>query len=330
MAAPVLVTGANGFIASYVVRRLLDRGDAVRVLVRRPAALPAPVRAAVTVVAGDLRSEATLRLATESCGAVLHLAACAKAWSADPAEFHDVNTVATTRLLAAARDAGVSRFVHGSTILATPPHRSADVPLDAARLTPYEVTKIAAESEVQEAVHRGLPAVIVRPTRVYGPGHLGDANAVTRIVHLYLQGRFRVRIADGGVLANYVHADDVAAGILLAAERGTPGAAYYLGGTENVAFVELLEHVARIGGVRRRVVAVPPAAALALGRAAEWWGALGGTAPVTAGWVRTFLEDRRVDITPTRTALGYAPRSLHDGLVETIAWLRAAATRRAA
>ncbi len=149
-------------------------------------------------------------------------------------------------------------------------------------------------------------------------------SGVERLVHvstlLTLPPRFRVRLADGDVLSNYVHAEDVAAGILLAAARGASGAHYALGG-ENASFRVFLALVAAATGVHRKVVALPPAAALAAARIAELWGRLGGVAPITPGWVRVFLEDRRVDITPARRELGYAPRSLATAIAETVGWL---------
>jgi nucleoside-diphosphate-sugar epimerase len=54
---------------------------------------------------------------------------------------------------------------------------------------------------------------------------------------------------------------------------------------------------------------------------AETWGRMGGSAPITRGWIRIFLEDRRVDIEPARRDLGYRPRSLRAGLAATIRWL---------
>jgi nucleoside-diphosphate-sugar epimerase len=68
---------------------------------------------------------------------------------------------------------------------------------------------------------------------------------------------------------------------------------------------------------------LPPGIALRVGTAAEWWGRLTGSAPFTARWVRTLLEDRRVNIAPAKRDLGYRPRGLVEGLEETIAWLRA-------
>src|SRR2546426_456845 len=112
----------------------------------------------------------------------------------------------------------------------------------------------------------GRHAVIVHPTRVYGSGPCNDANAVTRVIALYLRGRFRVRLDDGDVLASYVHAADVADGIRRAARAGRSGAHYVLGGA-NLSFRAFLDLVGEVSGGRREVVALPRAAALAAGDA---------------------------------------------------------------
>ena len=188
-------------------------------------------------------------------------------------------------------------------------------------LTPYEITKKEGERLVEEYASLGRHAVIVHPTRVYGPGPLNDANSVTRTVALYMKGRFRVRLADRDVLGNYVHAADVSAGMLLAAERGRSGAHYLLGG-ENITFRDFLGLVAELSGVRRWVIPLPARVGMLMGSASVLWARMGGRALLTPEWVRTFLEDRRADIGPARQELGYAPRSLREGLTQTIAWLR--------
>lgn len=319
MSAVVLVTGATGFIGSHVVAQLLAGDASVRVLVRRPESLPRSVRDRVQVWPGDVRDPVALSAAVRGAGTVLHLAACARAWSRDPTEFASINVGAVRALLAAAQAADVERLVHVSTVLTLPPFRAAAVARGTGP-TLYEQTKKAGERLVEAYAGTGRHAVIVHPTRVYGPGPLTDANALTRIIALYLAGKFRLRLDDGDALADYVHAGDVAAGIRLAAVRGRPGAHYLLGG-ENASFRRFLDVVSRVAGSRRRVVALPPALAFAAAHAAELWGRLGGTVSVTREWVRVFLEDRRGDITPARRDLGYAPRSLEDGLRDTIDWL---------
>jgi len=212
-----VVTGATGFIGGHLVRQLVADGVHTRVLVRRPESLSAALRARVEVVRGDVRDAGTLVAAVRGAETVLHLAACARAWARDPAEFTAVNVHTVERLLESAHAAGVSRLVHVSTMLTLPPGRPA--PLDglAARPTPYEESKRAGERLVESYAAAGRHAVIVHPTRVYGSGPCNDANAVTRVIALYLRGRFRVRLDDGDVLASYVHAADVADGIRRAA-----------------------------------------------------------------------------------------------------------------
>src|SRR6266571_27518 len=133
--------------------------------------------------------------------------------------------------------------------------------------------------------------------------------------------RMRLRVDDGDVLASYVHAADVADGIRRAACAGRSGAHYVLGG-ENLSFRAFLDLVGEVSGVRRRVVALPRAAALVAGYAALLWGRLGGDVAITPGWVRVFLEHRPADVEPARSDLGYAPRSARAGVAETVVWLR--------
>ena len=270
-----------------------------------------------------------MRRAVTGADTVLHLAACARAWMHDRDAYRTVNVAAVESLLDAADRAEVRRLVHVSTILTLPPFKPAPVRGEASRPSPYEKTKREGEQLVESYAASGRHAVIVHPTRVFGPGPLTDANGVTRAALLFLEGRLRVRLPDSGVQANYVYVADVAVGIRSAAERGASGAPYILGG-DNASFDEFLALVAELGGVRHRIVALPLPVALGVARVAEAWGHLGGAAPITARWVRALLEDRRADVGPARRDLGYRPRTLRDGLATTIRWLRAQNARTAA
>jgi nucleoside-diphosphate-sugar epimerase len=329
MRAPILVTGATGFIGSHLLPLLLEDGAAVRVLVRSPQLLAPALRSRLEVVEGDIRDRTAMQRAVTGADTVLHLAACARAWMHDRDAYRAINVEAVESLLDAAYRSEVRRLVHVSTILTLPPFKAAPVRGEAARPSPYEKTKREGEQLVESYARSGRHAVIVHPTRVFGPGPLTDANGVTRAALLYLHGKLRVRLADRGVQSNYVYAADVAAGIRLGAARGRTGSHYVLGG-DNASFDEFLALVGELGGVRHRTVALPPAVALGVARVAEGWGRLGGTALITARWVRTFLEDRRADIGPARRDLDYRPRSLREGLETTISWLREEEQRVAA
>jgi nucleoside-diphosphate-sugar epimerase len=307
----VLITGATGFIGQRLVRRLLQQDVRVRVMVRDPARLAGAVRSRVDVVQGELGG----------ADHVLHLAALATACTRHPRDYARLNAEAVALLLDAAARAGVRRFVHVSSIAALPPVESPRVS-GFARFGPteYAASKAASEVIVRRYVANGHDAVIVRPTRVYGPGPWNDANGATRLIVMYVQGRLRVRPADRGVHANWVHVDDVAAGIELAARRGRCGGEYELGG-ENASLREYLAQVAEVTGVTRTVVPVPPAALLPAAWLGKAWARAGGRASLTPEWLANFLEHRPVDSAAARRDLGFAPRALQAGLAETVDWI---------
>ena len=318
----VLLTGGTGFIGGHVLEHLLADGYHVKIPVRTMHKLEPGAANRVDIVRGDLRDPHVVRQAVEGVDTVMHLAAFARAWSKDHRVFEDVNVRVVRMLLEASAREGVGRFVHVSSIVTLPPFRGASVNGRSQLPTPYEITKKAADRLVMNYVRSGGNALIVRPTRVFGPGPLTDANGVTRMIDLYVKGKFRIRLADADVLANYVHVDDVARGMLLAAEHGQAGKSYVLGG-ENVSLRGFLELISELTDVHRRVLAVSPRIGLLVARVSELSAHLCFTPSLTPGWIRVFLEDRRADIHLAREELGYEPRSLRDGLFETIDWLNA-------
>jgi nucleoside-diphosphate-sugar epimerase len=182
------------------------------------------------------------------------------------------------------------------------------------------LSKIASEQLVNQYAAAGNQAVIVGPTRVYGPGPWNDANGTTRLMAMYLRGRFRLRIADGDVQANYVHVQDVAQGILLAAEKGRSGAAYQLG-DQNATLPEFLQTISDLSGISRRVLKVPAQVVAPVAHLAAGFGRLGGCPSLTPEWLNNFLEHRPADISRSRLDLGYAPMGLRNGIAQTLPWL---------
>lgn len=302
----IAVTGGTGFIGSHLVHTLLTRGESVRVLAR-PRKVPLATSGA-EIVWGDVGDAAALEALMTGADLVFHLAACARDWSTDPSEFAEVNVEGTRRVLAAARAAGVRRVVHVSTELVD------------GEITQYQRTKRGGEQLVQEYLAAGGEAVIVRPTRVYGPGPLTRANSVTRVIAAYRRGTFRVRLADGGARANYVYVHDVVDGLLRAAERGARGRAYLLG-DENLTIPELLNLVAQATGRRYAVIALPGLVARTLGRVCELGGRLGIEPLITRDWVELLLTDRPQSSQPAQAELGYRPRGAREGVAATVAWL---------
>jgi farnesol dehydrogenase len=314
MSTLAAVTGGTGFIGGALVRRLLADGNRVRLLVRRNTSNVQPVAGSIELVHGDIRDADAVRAALDGAQTVYHLAGCAKAWASEPGEFEAVNVTGTRHVLAAARATGVHRVVHVSTSLADAP--------ETALLTEYQRSKRAAETVVDEHVRTGGDAVVVRPTRVYGPGPLCQSNSVTRAIALYRRGVLRVRLADADVRANYVFVDDVVDGLLAAAARGRAGAQYTLAGA-NATFVELLETVGRVVGRVRRTLPLPDPAARSVAVVSEWLARLGLEPLITRDWLDLLRCDWPVAADPDAARVGFTARSLEDGVRTTVAWLAA-------
>jgi len=318
-----LVTGGTGFIGRRVVELLLAGGHEVNSLCRSPA--PGGPRG-LTVCAGDILDYDSLVRAAAGCESVFHIAAYARSHSRDPAEFVRVNVGGTENVLAAAEKAGVKRVLVTSTAVVFGPAAGAVVDEGTRRtvepLTEYERSKILAVTAARRFIDRGLEVVFVNPSRVFGPGPLGENNFVAQMVNQYLDGTWRLILGDGRAVGNYAFVEDVARGHLLAWERGRSGEQYILGG-DNVSYDGFFETLAAVSGVRRVMFHVPAAAVFAMARAETLRARIfGGTPRLASDWMRTFLADWAVSSAKAKTELGYTPRSLQEALGQTVAWLR--------
>jgi nucleoside-diphosphate-sugar epimerase len=324
---PTLVTGATGFIGARLVEELVRRGSPVRALVRSTSRTDGIRRPGVTLIEGDVRAPETLRPALAGCGRLFHLAAYARNWARDRATFFEHNVAGTRNVLAAARAAGVEKVVVTSTIVtlgATPPGVVGEETMTRATptfFTAYEESKTEAERETLAAAAEGLPAVVVNPTRVFGPGALTEGNSVGVMIDLRLRGRFPFLLAGGVNVGNYAFVEDVVRGHVVAMEKGRPGERYILGG-ENVSLKELLDLVDRVSARRHLTISLPAAVARAYAhieeRKARW---LGVYPRITPGWVATFLHDWAFASAKAERELGYAPTPLVEGVRSTYEWL---------
>jgi nucleoside-diphosphate-sugar epimerase len=243
----VLVTGASGFIGRALAPRLLAGGHDVAALVRTAGSEPPGTRPLL----GDLGDGdgLTALVAQERPQCVVHLAA-EIASQRDAQKVWDVNVAGTARLLAAC--AGLSaaavpapRFVFGSTVVtgdAGGALLTEDSPLPVQ--TPYGRSKQECERLVRES---DLPAVILRPSHVYGPGGWYAHELVAR---LRQPGRFAV-IGSGANLWDVVHVDDVVEAISLATEHAAPGSLYHLADDEPITYYDFMALTASTLGVGR-------------------------------------------------------------------------------
>jgi nucleoside-diphosphate-sugar epimerase len=317
----VLVTGGSGFIGQHLVATLVASGRQTRVLDLRP-----PGRAVTNAqyVKGSVLDRELVDQALDGVDEVYHLAGLPGMWVAHKDDFHAVNCRGTEVVISAARERGVTRFLHCSTesILFRSSPAGGDV--EDTLLTaddmpgPYTRSKLLAERLAMEAAASGFPVVIGSPTMPIGP-HDHNLTPPTAMLRHFLGKRFQFYL---DFVLNLVDVRDVAAGLILVMERGKVGSRYILGG-ESIPLKKLLEYVAAISGRESMRIPVP-------GRLAEVTAAIlefmadhvTRTPPsATAEAVRIALRSTALSTERAQRELGYAPRPIESALRETITYL---------
>ncbi|MFL5821571.1 MAG: NAD-dependent epimerase/dehydratase family protein [Solirubrobacteraceae bacterium] len=313
------VSGATGFLGAHVARLLSEREDEVRVTYRDPERLKALEGIGFRRAKTDVLDYRGMRRALKGIEVLFHTAGLVGSTPTDTV--WRINARAPRVVVEAAAAAGVRRVVITSTVSAIGPAervRPADedrrYPDDWLGLT-YADSKHEGEEAAREAGERhGVEVVIVNPAYVLGvpvnrslPGETS-----TRIVGNYLRGRLP-GVIDAPM--NFVDVEDAARGHLLAGDRGSPGERYILGG-ENLRWPELVDRVARVSGVRRPIVVMPPQIAR-LARVRE---ALDVPGPMSAEGYELMAQDWRFSSRKAERELGYRARPLTQTLRDTVEW----------
>ncbi len=235
----ILVTGANGFIGPKVVHALRGQGRDVRALVRRPERATYLGGLGAEVVTGDVTDAASLTAGIEGCTHVVHLVAIIHG---RPAQFHEVMTIGTQNLIAAAKAEGVQRFVLMSAL------GTSD---SAARTVPYFAAKLAEERDVAAS---GLEYTTFRPSFVFGR----DGGALPTFIRQVKLSPVVSVIGNGLQRSQPIWVEDVAA--IFAKSLDLPEAAnrtFELGGPDTVDWNGLYQRIAKVLGKRRKLVHVP-------------------------------------------------------------------------
>ncbi len=257
----VLVTGATGLVGFNIVQALRRRGADVRCLARSPDRARGILGEGVEVVRGDLADETSVDTAVRDCSTVYHAAGLPEQWLSDPSIYHRLNVGGTRTMIGAALKHGVERFVFTSTVdvfaAATGEEHDESVIDREPKGTAYERSKQEADRMVAEAIDRGLPAVFMHPSAVYGPGPLTSRG----LNHFFadLRDRKIPLLLPGGLPVAF--APDVGEGHVLAAERAEIGDRFILSDAY-FSLEEMARRVADIVGLKK----TPPVLPLWVGR----------------------------------------------------------------
>lgn len=322
----VLITGGTGFIGRRLAAELLARGHIVALMGRNFAPAAGLLAAGAAAAPADLRDPRAVMAACAGADAVCHVGALSAPWGRR-ADFFAANVAGTANVVAACRRHGVRRLVAISSPAVVFAGR--DV-VDATEAAPYPrrftstyaLTKKLAEELVRAAPD--VPAVILRPKAVFGPG---DTALLPRLVAAARAGRLP-RIGDGRNLVDLTYVDNVAHAIALALSADAAvGRTYTITNGEHVPLWGLLAEVLRRLGVEARLRPAPLGAALAAAALMEARAALTGREPTLTRYTAAVLaRTQTYDITAARRDLGYAPVvTVAEGVERTLAALTAPA-----
>jgi nucleoside-diphosphate-sugar epimerase len=318
----VFVTGGTGFIGGEVVRQLRARGDDVACLVRTPGKAAKLTELGCELVGGDLGDEAVLGQGMEGCDALVHAAAMYEVGI--PAKQHPAmyaaNVSGSEHVLRAALEAKVPRIVYVSTV-GTFGNTHGKVVDESYRhpgrefTSYYEETKLEGQRIAERMIaEESLPAVVVQPGGVYGPG---DTSQIADLLEEFFAGRlFLLPFPELGICLS--HVEDIAGGILLALDEGRLGETYVISGPATT-MREAIQTVAYLSGRKAPKRAMPTPLIKAMTPIGPLVGKLMGQPPnlrelISSADGVTFWASHE----KASRELGYSPRGMEEGMRQTL------------
>lgn len=318
-----LITGANGYIGTHLVRQLIQQGHEVHAFILPGTDKSLLQHPKIRIFKGDILQPEDLPAALDGCEAVFHLASIVSPWEKDPRIFHQVNVQGTQLMMEQCLEKGIRRVLISSSCGIFGPSRKG-LPVDektdnAANLRePYELSKYHQAEAAKRFLQKGLEVVVVYPTRVYGPGINSHGNTMTRIIRQTAEGVWHIIPGNGKGIGNYALVGDVARGMAIVMEEGRNGEGYILGG-DNATYDDLFrmvqQHVPKKIWLLRAPYALLYLAALEEEFRAKWT----GKAPfITRHGAEKFSGNWAVSTAKMQRELGFRHTPLAEGVRLTI------------
>ena len=325
-----LITGASGFVGNAVMRKCLERGEDVRVMVRAGSDRRLINEYPVEIVEGDLTKRESLDSALNNCRHLYHVAADYRLWSRYPEELYQSNVEGTRNIMLAALEQSLERIVYTSSVAtlglnadASPANENTPVSLDD-MVGDYKRSKYLAEREVDKLVtEQGLPAVIVNPSTPVGPGDIKPTPTGQMILDA-ITGKMPAYVDTG---LNIVHVDDVAEGHLAAMDKGKAGESYILGAAD-MTLQEILVYIADLIDQKPPAIKLPHELILPIAWVMERVASVTHQPPrVTVSGVQLAKKKMYFSHSKAATVLGYSPRSAQLALSDAVDWFRSSLFR---
>lgn len=322
-----LITGATGFIGNHVTRLIVERGDNVRAMVM-PGEDRSPLKGLdVEIVEGNLLDPASLERAVSGCNRLFHLAALFAVWTKDPNLHYKINVDGAESILRAAMREDMEKVVFTSSVAAIGVAPHGELATEETRFNGWEfgseyiLSKYISHQMVKGLVLEGLPATMVMPGLPFGPGDRMPTPTGSLIVSA-LQGKMK-NYWKGGVCA--VDVRDVAAGHVLAMDKGQTGESYILANQDgNKTHQEFLQLIGRVGNIENcGTREVAGSTMLQVARLMELWSRISGRAPMTTEKNTQFaLQECFVSPAKAISELGLPQTPIETAVADSIAWFR--------
>jgi len=320
-----LVTGSTGFLGSAILRKLLEDGREVKVLVREKSDTKNIDGVDVEIAYGDLRDSDSLQSALNGCNVLYHTAAYYSLWDQDKRLIYDINVEGTRKILQAAQLKNIEKVVYTSTVGCiglnkdtTPANE--DTPFNRNTLSnDYKQSKYQAEQVALEFARNGLPVVIVNPSTPVGPRDI-KPTPTGKIILDFLNRKMPAYLETG---LNLIDVDDCARGHILAEQKGIPGERYILG-NQNMSLFDILITLENITGLKAPRIKMPFWVALSAGWVCEMVSNnLTGTPPaVPLAGVKMAKYFMYFDSSKAIQKLGLPQNSTENALRRSVEWFK--------
>lgn len=320
----ILVTGANGFLGSWVTKALVAEGHHVYALVRPKSDISELEGVNCKYVHGDVTDVHSLLDAFKGVDTVFHLAGVIAYKKSQRKMMEKVNVQGTANVISVCREHKVRRLVYLSSVVAIGASFTPDEVLN--ENSPYNITdldlgyfetKHQAENLVKAACDKGeVDAVILNPSTIYGAG---DAKKGSRKMQVKVaQGKLKF-YTSGGV--NVVAVEDVVQGILSAWRTGRRGERYILSG-ENILIKDLFAMIAAEGGVKAPSWELPDGLLHIVGALGDFMETLGFKGPLSRENAYTATMYHWFDSSKAQRELGFKPRPARDAIHNSVQWMK--------
>ncbi len=321
----IFITGATGYVGHQLALALAQQGNCVHALVRNPGSDRIPRHDNIKLFVGDVTNRNTLTPAISGCDVVYHTAAFVGLWAKEAAIFYEVNVEGTRNVLETALEQGIKKIVYTSSCGVMGPSlhepRSESDPRITGFDNDYELSKFMAENLVKEFNQRGLPGIIVCPSKVFGPGNDEHTFTLNKVIKNFIRGRITFIPGPGRIVANYCFINDVVQGHILAMHNGIAGEKYILGG-ENVSYLNLFKAIRLLSGTKAMLVETP-ISLVKIWAGLQWLLNKISNKKIlyTTKNVHHFFCNKAYSSKKAIHQLGYRPVSLEEGLLQTIQFL---------